>query len=154
LAPGGSYYLPPACVPPSGKCDTAKGQFWDDVELVEIEADWAGKKGIACACKDALTKGHILKWVDEFGRPDPKEGKLGCVPGAAFLPASAEVPRGPGIWVVDNVASASCWDAPSCWDMCFFCDGTRRYNDQVRCCSMQCMCKQLELCVRCSVMLL
>jgi hypothetical protein len=136
LAPGSSYNLPPACIPPSGKCDTAKGQFWDDGwnDLEEIEVETAGKKGIACACKEARTKGHILKWVDAFGRPDPKNGKLKCVPGGAFLPANAALPTGSGIWVVDTVANATCWDAVSCWDMCFFCDGTKRYSPDVSCC--------------------
>jgi hypothetical protein len=92
----------------------------------------ARKKGIACACKEWRTKGHILKWVDANGRPDPNKGKLGCVPGAAFLPVNAALPTGSGVWVVDTVDDASCWDAPSCWDMCFFCDGSRRYSAQVR----------------------
>ncbi|KAF6254888.1 hypothetical protein COO60DRAFT_1641974 [Scenedesmus sp. NREL 46B-D3] len=130
LAPGSNYGLPPACVPPSGKCATAIGQFWDNDEVEEIEVDAAGKKGVACACKQARSKGHILKWVDAIGRPDPQKGRLGCVPIAAFLPASAALPTGPGVWVVDDVATATCWDAPSCWDMCFFCDGSRRYSAQ------------------------
>ncbi|WIA36544.1 hypothetical protein OEZ86_007836 [Tetradesmus obliquus] len=123
---GNSYSLPPACTPPGKSCGVAGGQFWDRTDVQQV-TNAAGDT--ACACKEAQTKGHVFRWVDESGQPD-RNGKLACVPGAAFLPADPREPTGAGIWVVDSVASSSCWDAPSCWDMCFFCDGSRRYSGQ------------------------
>ncbi|WIA16346.1 hypothetical protein OEZ85_013044 [Tetradesmus obliquus] len=123
---GNSYSLPPACTPPNKSCGSAGGHFWDKTDVQEV-TNAAGDT--ACACKEAQTKGHVFRWVDESGQPD-RNGKLACVPGAAFLPADPREPTGAGIWVVDSVASSSCWDAPSCWDMCFFCDGSRRYSGQ------------------------
>ncbi|KAF6254887.1 hypothetical protein COO60DRAFT_1703096 [Scenedesmus sp. NREL 46B-D3] len=128
LAPGSSYGLPPACVPPSGNCGSAGGQFLNRNALEAIA--WGSAGATACVCKELRSQGHILKRVDANGRANPQGSRLGCVPIAAFLPASAALPTGPGVWVVDDVATATCWDAPSCWDMCFFCDGSRRYSAQ------------------------
>jgi hypothetical protein len=111
LQGGGAWSLPPGCIPSNGGCNSAHGQFAVKTDLLSITVEGF----LRCYCPEAQTQGHVIKQL-----PD---GKLGCVPGAVFIPDSPVLPHGNGVWVDDvfnQNAPPACNGSQACWDMCFW----------------------------------
>ncbi|KAF8065593.1 SVEP1 [Scenedesmus sp. PABB004] len=134
-AAGNSYGLPPGCTPMPNNinnldCSVSPGQWENSVSYTLTVLNISGT--LRCVCPGLYTQGHMLVNV-AAGVPgifNPAGNKWNCVPLLTFLPDNASQPTGAGVWLFNasTTADARCNSTQGCWDMCFFCDGSRRYS--------------------------
>ncbi len=82
---------------------------------------------IRCVCPNLYTQGETIV---------PVGNDFGCSASSViFLPANASDPLGAGLWLMDSGPVPACNSPQGCWDQCFYCDGSRRYNSAVSTCA-------------------
>lgn len=119
---------PAGCLSPNDKCLPANGQLVSNLNLVPIQTNGRA----LCVCPEYNTRGRVLVRVNSNGNPDPNGDRLGCVPIAVWLPTNPDNLAGAGVWVRDTTVGVTCRNPQECWDMCFYCDGSRRFNNNYR----------------------
>lgn len=128
--PGNTGNRPPGCLRRSGQnCQLAGGQLMPNTNFDRVHTS----EGVLCVCQE-WRKGFMLQPVNSrTGLPDPNgnNDKLGCVANIIFLPLDPNNFDGAGVWARDTILGSSCSNPQECWDMCFHCDGTVRYNANV-----------------------